>query len=138
MGDLNAKVGNERYGDVTGKYGLGIGNERGQIRVDWCNANNQVTSHTWFKDHPRRRWTWKSPGGNFRNQIDYITINKRCRNTMKYSKSYPGADCGSDHNPMIKLRKLKKAQQNPKLQYNSLQKDQGISNQYSIAVRNRF
>ena len=40
----------------------------------------------------------------------------------------------------IKLRKLKKSQQTPKLQYiyNSLQKDQDIRNQYSIAVRNRF
>ena len=143
MGDLNAKVGSGKYGDVAGKYGLGIRNERGQRWVEWCDANNQVITNTWFEDHPRRRWTWRSPGGNFRNQIDYITINKRFRNAIKYSKSYPGADCGSDHNPVIckiaiKLRKLKKAQQAPKLQYNSLQKDQDIRNQYSIAVRNRF
>ena len=143
MGDLNAKVGSERYDDFTGKYGLEIRNERGQRWVDWCNANYQIISNTWFKAYPRRRWTWKSPGGNFRNQIDYIAISKRFRNAIKYSKSYPEADCGSDHNPVIckviiKLRKLKKAQQTPKLQYCRLQKDQDIRNQYSIAVRNIF
>ena len=37
------------------------------------------------------------------------------RNAVKYSKTYPGADCASDHNPVvcklvIKLRKLKRTQ----------------------------
>ena len=73
MADLNAKAGSEKHGDVTGEY----------------DANNQVITSTWFKDHPRRRWTWKSPGGNFRNRIDYIIISKRFRNAIKYSKSYP-------------------------------------------------
>ena len=51
--------------------------------------------------------------GNIKNQIDYITIHERFRNSLLHSKAFPGADCGSDHVPVIcnvqvRLRKLKK------------------------------
>ena len=143
MGDLNAKVGEGKHNDVVGMHGLGERNERGQKWIDWCAANNQIITNTWFKQHPRRKWTWKSPGGQFRNQIDYIAIGKRFRNAVKYSKTYPGADCGSDHNPVvcklaIRLRKLKSTYKSPQLHYSCLQTDQDMRNQYNIAVKNRF
>jgi len=28
--------------------------------------------NTFFQKKPQRRWTWKSPGGTARNEIDYI------------------------------------------------------------------
>ena len=143
MGDLNAKVGEGKHSDVVGMHGLGERNERGQKWIDWCAANSQIITNTWFKQHPRRKWTWKSPGGHFRNQIDYIPIGKRFRNAVKYSKTYPGADCGSDHNPVvcklaIRLRKLKSTYKSPQLHYSCLQTDQYMRNQYNIAVKNRF
>ncbi|XP_047481702.1 craniofacial development protein 2-like [Penaeus chinensis] len=96
MGDYNAKVGQQREGFAVGEHGLGLRNERGNKLADWCKANEQLITNTWFYHHPGRRWTWKSPDDNTRNQIDYITI---CRysNAVKQSKSYPGADCGSGH-----------------------------------------
>ena len=44
--------------------------------------------------------------------MDYITINKRFRNSILQVKGYPGADGGSDHVPIVatfrmKLRMLK-------------------------------
>ena len=38
-----------------------------------------------------------------RNQIDYITINKRYRNSLRQVRTYPGADCGvgCDHVPVV-------------------------------------
>ena len=35
--------------------------------------HNEQPGHyyAWFKHHPRRLWTWKNPGGNIKNQIDY-------------------------------------------------------------------
>ncbi|XP_042883267.1 uncharacterized protein LOC122260182 [Penaeus japonicus] len=110
MGDLNAKVGQDQGdGDgIIGKHGLGIRNERGDRWVQWCKRHNQIITNTCFQDHPRRLWTWRSPGGNIKNQIDYITINSRFRNAVKHSKAFPGADCGSDHIPVIcKLSKGK-------------------------------
>ncbi|XP_047469237.1 uncharacterized protein LOC125025306 [Penaeus chinensis] len=82
MGDFNAKVSKQR-GFAVGEYGLALRNERGNKLVDWCIANEQVITNTWFYHHPRRRWTWKSPGDNTRNQIDYRTISKRYRNAVR-------------------------------------------------------
>ncbi|CAH0730549.1 unnamed protein product, partial [Brenthis ino] len=54
---------------------------------------------------PRRLYTWTSPLHSpkkiVRNQIDYILINKRYRNSLTSVKTYPGADIGSDHNPVV-------------------------------------
>jgi endonuclease/exonuclease/phosphatase family metal-dependent hydrolase len=50
-----------------------------------------------------------SPGDRVRNQIDFITINKRFRNSIKNVKTYPGADCGEgcDHVPVVAEMKVK-------------------------------
>ena len=78
-----------------------------------------------------------------KNQIDYITINNRFRNAVQQSKSYPGADCGSDHNPVIcklkvRLKKLKMIKREQQLDYCQLQNNQDIKNIYAIEVKNRF
>ena len=79
MGDLNAKVGEEKEEqgyNVIGKHGLGKRNERGERFIQWCGDNNQIITNTWYEQHPRRLWTWVSPDGKVKNQIDYITINQ--------------------------------------------------------------
>lgn len=58
-----------------------------------------------------------SPDKRAKNQIDYIMIDERYRNNISNSKSRPGADCGSDHNPVnattkTKLKILKKKDKN--------------------------
>ena len=114
MGDLNAKVGCERINDIVGPYGLGDINDRGEKLIEWAQINQLVIGNTWFKQPLRRRWTWKKPGTGERNQIDYIMISKRFRNSLMIAKSAPGADCYSDHSPGIshlrlKLKKRKQA-----------------------------
>lgn len=128
MGDLNAKVGADRDGKIVGPFGLGVRNERGNRFVDWCNRNGQVITNTWFKHHPRRLYTWISPGDRVRNQIDFITINERFRNSVFNSKTYPGADCNSDHNPVVLTMKLrlkneKKSNRKKQLEYKELKND---------------
>ncbi|KAI5707314.1 hypothetical protein M8J77_000030 [Diaphorina citri] len=57
--------------------------------------------NTFFKLPKRRLYTWKSPVDNphniVRNQIDYIIINKRYKNSITSTKTLPGADVASDH-----------------------------------------
>ena len=96
-----------------------------------------------FEQHPRKLWTWKSTDNVTKNQIDYMTINNRFRNSVQQSKSYPGADCGSDHNPVIcklkvRLKKLKMIKREQQLDYCQLQNNQDIKNVYAIEVKNRF
>ena len=62
---------------------------------------------------------------------------------MKSCKAYPGADCGSDHNPVIsriqlKLRKLRKPKSTPKLNIQLLKSDPTIKEAYAVEVSNKF
>ena len=71
-GDWNAKVESEEISRVTGKFGLGVQNEAGQRLIKFCQENALVTANTLFQQHKRRLYTWTSPDGQYRNQIDYI------------------------------------------------------------------
>ena len=98
MGDFNAKVGetiNNESG--IGEFGLGERNERGDLLTNFCQANDMVITNTLFKHPLRRRHTWVSPGNLFRNQIDFILIDKNWRTSVLDWKSKPGADCDTDH-----------------------------------------
>ncbi|XP_029174698.1 uncharacterized protein LOC114943274 [Nylanderia fulva] len=107
MGDFNAKIGQGRRTDIVGDHGLGESNERGDRLFEFCQETEMVVTNTWYKLPKRRLYTWKSPldGGSnpepVRNQIDYVLINKRFRNMVRSIKAYPGADIGSDHNPLV-------------------------------------
>ena len=143
MGDFNAKVGSARKEDIVGPWGLGDRNERGERLIDWCRLNEFMVSNTWFENHPRRRYTWISPGDRTRNQIDYILVQRRFRNAIKFAKALPGADCGSDHSPVIcgmkiRLRQLRKSKRQPKLLLECLKTNDKIRDQFVIDVRNKF
>ena len=92
---------------------MGEKNERGEKLIEFCRARKLTITNTWFTQPNRRKYTWISPDGKTRNQIDYIMINTRLRNRVKQAKTYPGADIGSDHNSVvatvkINLKKIKK------------------------------
>ena len=108
--DRNAKVGSQETPGVTGKLGLGIQNEAGQRLIEFCQDNALVIANTLFQQHKGRLYTWTSPDGQRRNQIDYILCSQRWRSSIQSAKSSPGAECDSDHELLIaKLRlKLKK------------------------------
>ncbi|GFS20857.1 craniofacial development protein 2-like [Elysia marginata] len=107
MGDLNAKVGNEKIEDTVGPHGIVDINACGERLVEWCGKHDYFITNTWFQNHPRRCWTWMSLDDRGRNQIDFIISPKRFRNAILSSKSMPGTDCSSDHAPVMRI-KLKK------------------------------
>jgi len=92
MGDLNSKVAKGKDETTVGPFGIGVRNERGERLTEWCKEQKLAVMNTWFENHPRRCWTWKSPGDRTRNQIDYILIQERFRNSITSCKSMPGAD----------------------------------------------
>ena len=106
FGDWNAKIGQTREkSEYIGNYGLGSRNERGDRLEEFSVLNSFIIGNTWFYYHPRRLWTWMSPGDRARNQIDYIMVKKRWRTSLQNVKTRPGADCGSDHQLLVaKLR----------------------------------
>ena len=95
--DWNAKVGSQETPGVPGKTGPGKQNETGQRLTEFCQENTLVTVNTLFQQHRRRLYTWTSPDGQHRNQIDYILCSQRWRSSIQSAKTRLGADCGSDH-----------------------------------------
>ena len=73
----NAKVGSQETPGVTGKFGLGIRNEAGQRLIEFCQENPLVIANILFQQHKRRLYTWTSPDGQHRKQIDYILCSQR-------------------------------------------------------------
>ena len=55
----------------------------------------------WFQKSESKLWTWKSPDGLTKNQIDYILTSKRYFNAVLDVNAIQNADCGSDHNPVV-------------------------------------
>ena len=78
------------------QFGLGVQNETGQRLIEFCQENALVIANTLFQQHKRRLYTWTSPDGWHRNQIDYILCSQRWRSSIQSEKTRPGADCGSD------------------------------------------
>ena len=106
-GDWNAKVGSQEIPGVTSKFGLRVQNEAGQRLIEFCQENALVIANTLFQQHKRRLYTWKSPDGQYRNQINYILCSQRWRSSIQSAKTRPEADCGSDHKLLIAKFRLK-------------------------------
>ena len=70
--DWNAKVGSQEIPGLTGKFGFREQNQAGQRLTEFCQENTLVAANTLFHQHNRRLYTWTSPDGQHRNQIDYI------------------------------------------------------------------
>ena len=100
-------AGAERW--LVTSYGLGQRNERGIRWVEWCESWEQIIMNTFFRHQPRHLYMWKSQGDRVRNQIDYIKVNRRFRNSISQVKTSPEADCvvGCDHTPLVAHIKLK-------------------------------
>ena len=112
-------------------------NEAGQRLIEFCQENALVIANTLFQQHKRRLYTWTSPDGQHRNQIDYILYSQRWRSSIQSAKTRPGPDCGSSHELLItKFRlKLKKAGKTARpFRYDVNQ----IPYDYTAEMRNRF
>ena len=103
----------------------------------FCQENALVIANTLFKQHKRRLYTWTSPDGQHRNQIDYVLCSQRWRSSIQSIKTRPGDDCGSDHELLInkfrlKLKKVGKITRPFRYDLNQIPYD------YTVELRNRF
>ena len=75
--------------------------------IEFCQENALVIANTLFQQHKRRLYTWTSPDGQHRNQIDSILCSQRWRSSTQSAKIRLGADCGLDHDLHIAKFRLK-------------------------------
>ena len=142
IGNWNAKVRSQETSGVTGKFGLGVQNEAGQMLIEFCQEKSLVIANTLFQPtlvlfFKRRLYTWTLPDGQHRNQIDYILCRQRWRSTIHSAKTRPGADWGSYHELLIakfrlKLKKVGKTTRPFRYDLNQ------IPHAYTVEVSNRF
>ena len=74
-----AKVGGQTNTSerMTGAFRLWQRNERGDTLVDWATSEKLKMMNTQFQKKSGRRWTWRSPVGNTKNETDYNVTNKQ-------------------------------------------------------------
>ena len=96
-----------------------------------------VIANILFQQHKRRLYTWTSPDGQHRNQIDYILCSQRWRSSIQSAKTRLGVDSGSDPEFLIakfrlKLEKVGKTTRPFRYDLNQILYD------YTVEMRNRF
>ncbi|XP_068232008.1 uncharacterized protein [Palaemon carinicauda] len=82
IGDFNAKAGRNNQGMeiLMCVKGLGeVANQNGAHFKSFCSVNNIVIGGTLFQHKTIHEYTWTSPCGNYKNQIDHIANNKSLR-----------------------------------------------------------
>ena len=134
--NLLAKVGSQEAPGVTGKLGLGAQSEAGQRLTELCQENTLVTANTLFQQCKRWPYTWIAPGGQHRNQTDYILCSQQWRSSIQSAKTRPGGDHGSDHELLtakyrLKLNKVGKTTRTFRYDLNQIPYD------YTVEVTNR-
>src|SRR6218665_3047291 len=137
IGDFNAKVGYHKGGDgdTIGRHGLGKQNEAGERLVEFCEGNNMGIMNTWFEQPKRSLYTWTSPDGKHRNQINYILIYKRWKSTIRDVRTKPGADCGTDHELLVAILKMKLKKLRKKGDRINVYDCKGITPEYRVEIR---
>ena len=106
QGDWNAKVGSDSYDiwqGTTGKFSNEETNDRGLRLLEFAAKHKMTLANTLHPHKKSRKTTWHSPDGLTHNQIDYILTPKRFKssNNKARTRSYPGADVGSDHDLVL-------------------------------------
>ena len=142
MGDFNAKVGvrTNPSETATGSFDLGQRNGRGDTLIEWTTSKDYKIMNTLFQKKTERRWTWRSPDGKTKNEIDYIMTDKPNMITDVRNR----INIGSDHRMLMsnirldtkaERKKLLRKKKPPKVDTREI----GIKkNEFQLKLKNRF
>ena len=103
LGDFNAKVGRENIFKPTFRNESlhWDSNDNGVRIVNFATSKNLVVNSTMFAHRNIHKYTWTSPDGQTHNQIDRILIERRWHLSILDVRSFRGADCDTDHYPVV-------------------------------------
>lgn len=79
MGDFNGQIGIQNSGEenIIGNYGYGNRSKNGKRLVNFALENRLSILNSFYKRKPSKKWTWISPNGQHKNEIDFIMSNNR-------------------------------------------------------------
>ena len=140
IGDFNAKVGRNAAGESSvGKFGVGERNERGEVLVSFAEKYNLRIMNTFFQKRKGRKWTWKSPNGATKNEIDFIIADKN--NSVNNVTVINKVNIGSDHRMVGCTAKFNfRATRNKLILKKKICPEKIKENQmeFQLEIRNRF
>uniref|UniRef100_A0A671PJN9 Endonuclease/exonuclease/phosphatase domain-containing protein n=1 Tax=Sinocyclocheilus anshuiensis TaxID=1608454 RepID=A0A671PJN9_9TELE len=134
IGDFNTKVGSHVESHVMGSCDFGEHKDR---LVQFCHENQLWITNTGFKQPKRHLYTWLAPDGIHRNQIDYILCSQKRKNPVLIAKTFPEADCMTDHQLLVMKAKLRWDRIKWDIATPRFLVDK-MSPLYAIEVKNRF
>ncbi|KAI8429453.1 hypothetical protein MSG28_000092 [Choristoneura fumiferana] len=106
MEDLNAKVDTKNNGRQRhmGIHGMGVGNENGAKFLEFCQDNDLTIGGTSFIHGDHHKYTWNSPDGVMKNQIDHLAISSKWRSSLLDVRKRRGANINCDHHLLSRRR----------------------------------
>ena len=145
IGDLNAKISNDRTGleQVIGPHGSAQEtNDNGERLLSLCSISGLCIGKTFFHHKTIHKKTWTSPDGKTQNEIDYICISRRWRSSLKDVSGCRGADVGSDHylvrgHIQLKLKKVRKQKTTRPFAVEQLN-SKSKSTEFQLQLKNKF
>ena len=121
QGDWNAKVGPDAYENwagTVGRFGIGETNDRGLRLLEFARSHRLTLANPLHPNKLSQTATWHSNSGQVHNQIDFILALQCFKSSINKAKTktFPGADIGSNHDLVMTTLKLKlKAKHCPKI-----------------------
>lgn len=99
MGDLNEKLGQkaEYRNYIVSQSLYAITNDNGTKLFNFAVGKGLVIKSTMFPKKDIHKYTWISPDGRHRNQIDYVLVLNRFKNSIVNIRTLCGADTDSNH-----------------------------------------
>ena len=108
--------------------------------IEFATKHNMIITNSLFEKRAKAKWTWKSPGGDCRNEIDYILTNKRhiFRNCAVLNKPLIGSghrmircdlEIKAEKKTTIMIMKRSKA---------DMEKLAKVKDAFQIELKNRF
>ncbi|XP_025203118.1 craniofacial development protein 2-like [Melanaphis sacchari] len=106
LGNLNAKIRKERiYYNVAEKHNLHEhSNDNSSRLANFASGKGLIIKSTMLPCKDIYKYTWVSPDGRHKNQIDHVLINNRFKNSITNVRTLRGADADSDH--FLKLEEV--------------------------------
>ena len=122
-----------------GKFGIGQRNERGEMLVNFSERYNMKIMNSVFQKRAGRKWTWRSPNEETKNEIDFIITDNF--NIVKDVTVINKVNIGSDHRMIASRIKFDFKIERTKM---ILKKKTfprytvGNVSEYKVEVKNRF
>ncbi|XP_055379428.1 craniofacial development protein 2-like [Condylostylus longicornis] len=82
--------------NVVGPFGYGTLTNNGRRLIEICTEHNLAIGGTLFPHKDIHKYTWESPNGQTRNQIDHICISNKWQSLLDV-RNRRGVDIHSDH-----------------------------------------